>query len=684
MQPQGQRSRPAPHGPNFALSEAASAPAVPRQRPAPAVLGQRPPPAASRKPAPNFIIRDCVSTHDLLPQYQLSVPAYDMLSVHDDSHAPRGMTHDGPSRVNRQTAGHDPPQNHGRGVQTTPIRQSRPLPLIKPHAPQPDPLPLTSHTVVTPLKAGSFGLQLRTHPDRAFAQAVVSDIQRGACIGYIGPRSTLRARNLRSATINPDVISETLHKECVAGRMAGPYDCPPCPKFRSSGVGLVPKKSGKMRMITHLSAPAGRSINDFIPKDLYSLQYTSVDDAITMIQNHGPGALMAKTDVKQAFRLIPVQPADWPLLGIQWQGQFYVDKCLPFGLRSAPFLFNRLAEAFEWILRHNYGITDILHYLDDFFTVGPPASTVCLRKLQTISSVASSLGLPLAPEKTEGPATRLTFLGIELDSMEGRAHLPPDKLSELRELIVVWRQRRKCQKRHLLSLIGKLSFATKVVPAGRVFMRRLIDASTTVTRMHHRITLTKETRADLAWWHQFLPVWPGTSLFLEEAWTPAPTLHLYTDAAGAIGYGAYFNGAWLSESWLPHQRLNSKGISIAWQELFAIVAAVWTWSKKLQRKKVIIHTDNMSITQAWARTASRDPFIMQLIRILYLLAARGSFLVKLSHIAGVNNVIADSLSRQQFTRFRNAAPHASAAPAPRPCELDLLTTVEDQLSPWAN
>ena len=92
MQLRGQRSHPAPHGPNFALSEAASAPAVPGQRPAPAVLGQRPPPAASRKPAPNFIIRDCVSTHDLLPQYQLSVPAYNMLSVHDNSHAPRHDT----------------------------------------------------------------------------------------------------------------------------------------------------------------------------------------------------------------------------------------------------------------------------------------------------------------------------------------------------------------------------------------------------------------------------------------------------------------------------------------------------------------------------------------------------------------------------------------------------------------
>ena len=547
-----------------------------------------------------------------------------------------------------------------------------------------EPAPLTSHNIATPLKAASFCHQLRAHPNRRFANAVVSTIEHGANIGYLGPRSAHRARNLQSAAKNPRVIAETLGKECAAGRMAGPYSSPPCPKLRCSGIGLVPKKSGTMRMITHLSAPAGQSINDFIPKDPYSLQYATVDDAIRMVQKHGKGARMAKTDVKHAFRLVPVRPADWPLLGVHWEEKFYIDKCLPFGLRSAPFLFNRIAEAFEWILRHNYAIQDILHYLDDFFIVGPAHSVVCQRHIDIIGNVAHSLGMPLSPEKTEGPATRLPFLGIELDSMGGKARLPPEKLGELQKLVITWQQRRKCKKRRLLSLIGKLTFATKVVPAGRVFLRRLIDASTTVSRLHHRITLNTDTRADLAWWQQFLPTWSGISFFLEEEWTLASTLHLYTDAAGAIGYGAYFRGSWLSEPWLPHQRLGVAGISIAWQELFAIVAAVWTWAQHLQRKKVVFHTDNMSITQAWARTSSRDPQIMRLIRILHLLAARGSFMVSLSHIKGVDNVIADALSRQQLARFRKAAPDANQEPDPRPAELDQIVIFEGHLSPWAS
>ncbi len=59
----------------------------------------------------------------------------------------------------------------------------------------------------------------------------------------------------------------------------------------------------------------------------------SVDDAIAICHRLGKGALMAKVDLKDAFRLCPVCPEDWHLLGIYWKREYYIDKCLPFGLR---------------------------------------------------------------------------------------------------------------------------------------------------------------------------------------------------------------------------------------------------------------------------------------------------------------------------------------------------------------
>ena len=54
---------------------------------------------------------------------------------------------------------------------------------------------------------------------------------------------------------------------------------------------------------------------------------------------------MAKFDLKSAYRNVPVHPDDRGLLGMLWDDQLYVDSTLPFGLRSAPKIFNALADA---------------------------------------------------------------------------------------------------------------------------------------------------------------------------------------------------------------------------------------------------------------------------------------------------------------------------------------------------
>jgi len=106
------------------------------------------------------------------------------------------------------------------------------------------------------------------------------------------------------------------------------------------------------------------SINYFISKEPYSLQYITIDNAIKGILRFGQGSYLAKTDIDSAFRLIPLSPSDYELFGMYWQGSFYYDKVLPFGLRSAPYLFNQLSEAIEWILLNKCAISFVCHILD--------------------------------------------------------------------------------------------------------------------------------------------------------------------------------------------------------------------------------------------------------------------------------------------------------------------------------
>ena len=142
-----------------------------------------------------------------------------------------------------------------------------------------------------------------------------------------------------------------------------------------------------------------------------------------------------------------------------------MDGALSFGLQSAPKLFNAIADALLWIMSRR-GVQSAIHYLDDFLIVGPPRSESCSRALATSLRLCEELGVPIAPHKLEGPGTAISFLGIEIDTQEGVLRLPPAKLSRLRGLITTWKGRKYCIKREMLSLIGQLQHACKVISGG--------------------------------------------------------------------------------------------------------------------------------------------------------------------------------------------------------------------------
>ena len=132
-------------------------------------------------------------------------------------------------------------------------------------------------------------------------------------------------------------------------------------------------------------------------------------------------------------------------------------------------------------------------------------------------SLCQKINAPVKLTKVEGPSTNITFLGIVINTVTMTASISSERKQELLSALQSMIERRKCTKQQLLSLIGKLSFACKVVPAGRIFLRRLIDLSCSVSRIHHHIRLTKEAHLDMYWWFNFLPQWSGTSCILEQS-----------------------------------------------------------------------------------------------------------------------------------------------------------------------
>ena len=257
--------------------------------------------------------------------------------------------------------------------------------------------------LVTPLKADAFAFELRYHPDQAFVKQLIKSITEDFKIGYIGPECSKESPNLKSARDNPEVVSAYLQKECELGRVGGPSAIPPFPNMQCHPIGVVPKKKpGKFHTILHLSYPPGDSVNDFIPKDEYSLHYITVDKAISAIKRFGRGDWLSKLDIEAAFRIIPVHPSQWHLLGMKWKGNYYFDKVLSMGGRSSPFIFDSVSSAIEWICTTNYFVAVLMHLLDDFLSVEPPHKEPTALKL--LMEILERSGVPLALHKIFGPA----------------------------------------------------------------------------------------------------------------------------------------------------------------------------------------------------------------------------------------------------------------------------------------
>ena len=331
---------------------------------------------------------------------------------------------------------------------------------------------------------------------------------------------------------------------------------------------------------------------------------------------------------------------------MKWHKHFFIDLALPFGLRSAPFIFNSLADLFEWILV-NYLVPELLHYLDDYFTLGPHASPVCTHSLHAIQQVAIDTGIPLAPEKIEGPTTCLTFLGIELNSLQMTARLPSDKLSDLLNIIRVWANKKQCKRKELESLIGKHSHACYIVPAGCTFLRRLINLLRDCKCYWKCIRIPRECQLDLQWWLDFLPSWNGVYFFDLPDWAPLADFELSSDASGKKGLGIYNNGAWFYKAWLPTQQ----PLGMAYKKLYPIVLACHICGHAWLNKRIKFWCDNQSVVHIIRSGTSKDDKIMHLVRTLFLVTAKFNFRVCAAHIPGKTNKIADSQVRGIHNKF---------------------------------
>ena len=229
---------------------------------------------------------------------------------------------------------------------------------------------------VTPVKVSTLSPLLQQYDPR-LKQFLIDGFSFGFRVGFVGKSRLRLASNLRSAKEHPNILAAKLENELRAGRIVGPFSRPPLDNFISSPLGVVPKKiPGEFRLIHHLSYPDGSSVNDFIPDQFSSVQYASIGDAIALIKSLGRACYMAKTDIKSAFRIIPIHPDDYHLLGMTWNDSYFFDRCLPMGCSLSCAIFEAFSTALEWLAKHYLCASGVLHIMDDIWLLLPLKANV--------------------------------------------------------------------------------------------------------------------------------------------------------------------------------------------------------------------------------------------------------------------------------------------------------------------
>ena len=300
---------------------------------------------------------------------------------------------------------------------------------------------------------------------------------------------------------------------------------------------------------------------------------------------------MAKIDLANAYRSVPVHPSNFAATGLKWtfkgdtEPTYMVDTRLPFGARRSPEIFHELGKAVQEIMRVK-GHPAVIVYLDDFLVIGKSYDQ-CQATFDTLMKLLRQLGFSINYSKVETPTRRLCFLGIVLDTTTMTLELPKDKLVDIKQCLISAKSKTKLTKRHLQSIAGKLNWACQCIQGGRTFMRRILDAIPKLRSPWHRMRVNKDMKADIDWWLRFLEPFNGRTQMIDKR----PIEPLWTDACN-IAAGAVFKGEFVYTSFGSWPGASSKHIN--YKETLALETAVRQWASSWTNRRVMLYCDNQA------------------------------------------------------------------------------------------
>jgi len=522
--------------------------------------------------------------------------------------------------------------------------------------------------IVTPINVDRFEAYLIHHPNRPYVDSVCRGLRHG-----FWPWATHDDPNLWKTYDNSDrpinetdrmdFVREQRDEEIRLGRWSPSFGSQLLPGMYSSPIGVVLKPhSDKFRLVNdHTQEPF--SPNSMITVTNPSFPLDTIDDLVRILlatrRDHGKNRQLVlwKSDVKSAYRLMPMHPL-WQIRQIVTvDGKRSVDRCNTFGSRAGGWVWASFISLVHWIAFKVKNIDNLLGYVDDDFSWDfadntryyPRYGKLLPSKQARYLELWDELGIPHDEEK-QLSGSPLTIIGIEVNPNAVSVRLPASRRSELFAAIDDFSKKHASTLLDFQSLAGLVESALIAYPFGRPGLSGVHREMPGGQNHKQLVPVSERVRRELQWLKRHIQANDGglRLKFLED-WGKHGDFTNYVDACPS-GLGI----------WIPSLRQGFHGKNspsevargIQYLEAFAIVAALEFAARRYQPTNLVIFSDSLSSVQMFDSLNTQDEHRNGLVAAFVNIIQQHGIWCRVFHIPGEENKTADALSRFNDRSFR--------------------------------
>ncbi|KAJ7161680.1 hypothetical protein C8R46DRAFT_1037880 [Mycena filopes] len=521
----------------------------------------------------------------------------------------------------------------------------------------------------TPIDVGRFDKFLETHPNRPLVISFCKGLREGFWPWSRPDRThpiTLDGSKAVRSDAEQAFLEKTRDDEISAGRFSEAFPAL-LPGMHAIATHAVPKPhSEKLRLITNFSG-GDYSRNSTISR--FDTNITHLDgirelaDHIRSLRGlHGPDVELTvfKSDVKNAFKVLPMSIMWQPWQVYRIANSFHVDRAATFGCSASPPIWTTFAGFVLWIAMVIWQIASLYAYMDDFFSAQLAADLLYYAPYKRqfpanqtkLLRLWDRLGIPHSEDK-QLFGWQLIVIGFLVDTRLMRITIPDAARAEFVAELGRWTRKPRNGVRFTLrewqALAGYANWAFNVFPLLKPSLCNVYAKMEGKSKPNALIFVSEAVRRDLEWLAAHVAHADGIFLIKSVDYLPEDAnLNIYCDAsthgAGRGGMGFYIPALCVGyQAELPLGLLDS--LKIFFYEALCVCAAIHRAAAILPHgSRLTVYTDSSNTVDIFGSLKALPVYNEILKSAIDVQLAHGLD-IRVLHVAGSLNSVADAISR---------------------------------------